>query len=149
MEQLFSTFGVNWKLLLIQAVNFGILLVALRHFLYGPIMKMIDDRREKIAAGVRAAEAAAQRLADAKAESEGLVGAGAREAEDLVASARANAGSRSEEIISAAEIRAEGIVKEAQASAEEAKRRALKESEKEIAKVAILAAEKLLKEKHA
>ena len=149
MEQLFSTFGINWKLLLIQAVNFGVLLVALRYFLYGPVMKIIDDRREKIAEGVRAAEAAAQRLADAKTESEGLVGAGVREAEGLVASARTSAGARSDEIIGAAESRAEGILKEAQAHAAEAKRLALKESEREIAKAAMLAAEKILKEKHA
>jgi len=56
MSELFSAFGVNWKLLLIQAVNFGLLLAALTYFLYKPILKIIDERREKVAEGVRTAE---------------------------------------------------------------------------------------------
>lgn len=149
MEQLFSTFGINWKLLVIQAVNFSILLLALRYFLYGPIMNIIDERRAKIAEGVRASDAAAQRLADAKTEADGMVGTAVREAEGLVASARTSASARTEELVGVAEARAEGIIKDAQASALEAKRQAIKESEKEIAKIAMLAAEKILKEKHA
>jgi F0F1-type ATP synthase membrane subunit b/b' len=54
-------------------------------------MKTIDERRSKIAEGVRAAEAADQRLADAQEESSRLVGEGAREAEGLVAAARIRA----------------------------------------------------------
>jgi N utilization substance protein A len=49
MEQLFTTFGVNWKLLVIQAVNFTVLLTALSYFLYRPLMKVLDDRKATIA----------------------------------------------------------------------------------------------------
>jgi len=148
MDQLFATFGINWKLLLIQGVNFGVLLVALSYFLYRPVMKMLDERREKIAEGVRAAEAAQQRLAAAKEEGETLVGDAAREAESLVAAARVRADEKGAEIVSGAETKAESIVREATARAEESQRRAMQESEKEIAKAAMLAAEKILAAKH-
>ncbi|MDP2650464.1 MAG: ATP synthase F0 subunit B, partial [bacterium] len=128
MEQLFAAFGVNWKLLLVQAVNFGLLLSALTYFLYKPVLRMIDERREKVAEGVRVAQEADRKLADAKAESEGIVGDAAREAEGLVATARTRAEEKGAEIVKAAEARANATLKDAQARAEEAKRLALQES---------------------
>ena len=147
MGELFATFGVNWKLLFIQAINFGLLLSVLTYFLYKPILRIIDERREKIAEGVRTAEAAERKLADAKTESEGIVGSAAREAEGLVASARSRADEKGSEIMKAAEARAAATLKEAGERAEEAQRQALKESEREIARAAMLAAEKILREK--
>jgi F-type H+-transporting ATPase subunit b len=145
MNQLFSAFGIDWRLLIIQAVNFGVLLCALTYFLYRPITKMIDDRRAKIAEGVRMAEAANQHLADAKTEGEGMVGAAAREAEALVAAGRSRADEKGSEILHAAEARADAVMKDAAARAEEAQRMALQASERDIARVAMLAAEKILR----
>ena len=145
MGELFSTFGVDWRLLIIQAVNFGLLLSVLTYFLYKPILQIIDERREKIAEGVRTAEAAGRKLADAKVEGEGIVGGAAREAEALVASARGRADERGAEIVKLAEARAAATLKEASERAEEAKRQVMKESEREIARAAMLAAEKILR----
>jgi len=147
MQELFATFGVNWKLLLIQALNFGALLAILTYFLYKPILRIIDERREKIAEGVRTAEAASRRLEEAKTEGEQLVGGAAREAESIIATARTRADERASEIVKGAETRAASTLSDAAERAEEAKRQALKESEREIARAAMLAAEKILREK--
>ena len=149
MDQLFAAFGVNWKLLFIQAVNFGLLLSLLTYLLYKPLLRIIDERREKVAEGVRTAQEAARTLADAKTESEGIVGTAAREAETLVATARARADEKGHEIVKAAESRADGVMKDAAARAEEAQRNAMQESAKDIARAAMLAAEKVLREKSA
>ena|SRR3989344_4545797 len=149
MSELFAAFGINWQLLLVQALNFGVLLYVLWYFLYTPILKLIDDRQKKIAEGVQTAEAAERKLADAKTESEGIVGGAAREAEALVASARGRADERAAEIVKMAEVRAAATTKEAAERAEEAQRQIMKESEREIARAAMLAAEKILKEKSA
>lgn len=149
MGELFAAFGIDWKLLLVQAVNFGVLLAVLTYFLYKPILRIIDERREKAAEGVRAAEEANRRLADAKREGEKTVGEAAREAEQLVAAARARAEEKQNEIMREAETRAANLMKEAHDRAEEAKRTALQESSKEIARAAMLAAEKILREKSA
>ncbi len=145
MQELFAAFGINWKLLLVQAFNFGLLLAVLWYFLYEPVLKLIDDRRKKIAEGVQNAEAAARRLAEAKAEGEGIIGGASREAEGIVASARSRAEDKAEEIVKEAESRASSLLKDAALRAEEAKRQALKESEREIARAAMLAAEKILR----
>src|SRR3989344_406611 len=140
MSELFAAFGINWHLLLVQAINFGLLLFVLWYFLYTPILKLIDDRRKKIADGVKTAEAADQKLADAQVEGEGIVGTAAREAETLVANARGRADEKAGEIVKAAEARANSVL-------EEANGMALAESSKEIARAAMLAAEKILNSK--
>ncbi len=147
MEQLITTFGINWKLLLIQAINFGVLLGALTYFLYTPLMKVIDDRREKIAEGVRTAEAAARRLDEAKAEGDSLVGEAAKRAEGLVASARMQADEKASAIAKDAQTRADNLMVETKARAEEEKRQMMLSSEREIARAAMLVAEKILREK--
>ena len=149
MEQLFTAFGINWHLLLVQAINFGVLLAALTYFLYRPIMKVIDDRREKIAEGVRTAEAASRRLAEAKAEGDQMVGDAAKEAEGLVAAARQKAEERAGTITKDAQSRADQMMVDAKLRAEEEKRQMMAQSEREIARAAMLAAEKILKEKAA
>ena len=147
MSELFAAFGINWQLLIVQAINFGLLLFVLWYFLYTPILKIIDDRQKKIADGVKTAEAAERKLADAQVEGEGIVGTAAREAETLVATARGRAGEKGNEMVRGGEAGANAVLEEASARAEEAKRMALSESSKEIARAAMLAAEKILNSK--
>jgi len=149
MSELFAVFGVNWKLLIIQAFNFGALLAILTYFLYKPLFRIISERQEKVAEGVRAAEEADQKLKDADGKSKHIIGEASREAEGLVATARAHAQERGDGIIKAAEERAAASLKDAQMKAAEARRSALEESKKEIARAAMLAAEKILREKNA
>lgn len=147
MDQLFATFGINWKLFTMQMVNFGLLLWVLWKFVYTPVLAMIDQRREEIAEGVRKAEAADRRLAEADLEGKSLVAAAGKEGESLVAAARARADEKATEIVKTAEAKAAAALSDATARAEEAKRKALQESEKEIARAAMLAAEKILAHK--
>jgi len=149
MSALFETFGIDWHLLLIQAVNFGLLLVALSYFLYKPVLRIIDERREKVAEGVRLAESATRRLAEANEEGDKLVGEAAKKAEVLAASSRASAEQKGVGILKDAQTRAEAVLAEAQVRAEEVKRQTIASSEREIARAAMLAAEKLLREKSA
>lgn len=145
MEALISAFGLDWKLLLIQGINFGILLVGLTYFLYTPVLNLIDERRKMVADGVRQAQEADRVLADSKRRGDETIGSAAREAEGLIASARSRADDVGGEIVRDAEAKAHAIMVEANARAEEAKRQALIESEKEITKAAVLAAEKILR----
>lgn len=145
MEQLFDTFGIDWKLLVAQAVNFGILLVVLRYVLYKPIMKTLDERRAKIEQGVKDAEEASVKLAEADTEAGARIAAADTEAEALVANARDAASSEKSRIVKEAEERAMRLTADAEARAEESKAKALRESEQEIARLAILAAEKAMR----
>lgn len=46
--ELLTTLGVNAGMLIAQLLNFGILLVALTWLLYKPVLKVINDRRERV-----------------------------------------------------------------------------------------------------
>jgi F-type H+-transporting ATPase subunit b len=145
MDSLLDAFGINGKLLLAQLVNFGVLFAALTWLLYKPVMKTLDERRAKIAKGVEDAEAASLKLAAADAEAEKAVKAAETEAEGIVAMARDAAGAEKARIVKEADARAAQIAADADARAKEAAAKALRESEKEIARLAILAAEKAVR----
>lgn len=57
-----NQFGVQPTLLLAQAVNFFILLFILKKFLYAPILKVLDERKKKIAGSLKDAEEIEKRL---------------------------------------------------------------------------------------
>jgi F-type H+-transporting ATPase subunit b len=62
MDQLLSQLGIDWRLLISQAVNFFLLLVVLRVFVYKPLLKLLHDRRARIEEGITKAEEADRRL---------------------------------------------------------------------------------------
>ena len=62
MSQLFSQLGVDWHLLLSQAVNFLLLLIILRLVAYKPLLELLRKRRERIEEGLGKAEEADKRL---------------------------------------------------------------------------------------
>lgn len=148
MGELFAAFGLDWKLLLVQVVNFSVLLVILWKFLYTPVLRMIDKRRGTIAEAVQKAEAADRRLFEADEEGKSIVANAGRDAEGLVAAGRSKASQEGAEILKRTQEKADQLLVEANARAEEAKRLALVAGQKEIARAAMLAAEKILKEKH-
>jgi F-type H+-transporting ATPase subunit b len=62
MNALFEQLGINWKLFLSQTVNFFILLIVLRAFVYKPLLIVIKKRNDKIKEGLAKAEEADIRL---------------------------------------------------------------------------------------
>jgi F-type H+-transporting ATPase subunit b len=62
MSQLFSQLGIDWRLLISQAVNFLLLLIILRILVYKPLLNLLRKRREKIEEGLAKADEADKRL---------------------------------------------------------------------------------------
>ncbi len=147
MEQLIHAFGIDARLILLQVINFGLLMAVLSYLLYKPVLKVLHERQEKIAQGVKDAEEAGKALASATDEKKGIIAAANKEAEAMAARAKEHAVVKGDELVAAAQVKAEQIAKDAALRSEEMKAAALKESEAEIAKLAVLAAEKVLKER--
>lgn len=144
MGALFAAFGIEWQLLLAQGVNFAIVLVALTYFFYKPVLKMLKEREEKIAGGVRDAEAAARAKSEIEAARDSIISKASADAAGIAARGVEEGKRERAQIIKEAQARAEEVLKSAELQAAEAMRSALKESEKEITRSAILAAEKIL-----
>ena len=148
MQQLFSAFGIDWRLLTAQAVNFGVVLVALWYFLYQPVLRTLEKRRQVIAQGVADAAQAGEVLAGVDREAATRVKNADVKAESIVSAARAAAGIEKAKLLKEAEDRAATVSKDAEMRAAETATRARRESEQDIARLAILAAEKIMKQKH-
>lgn len=145
MAELFAAFGINWKLLLAQGFNFGVLLLALWWFLYRPVLAMLDERRAVMEKGVQDAEAAASKLASADGEGKEIVTKASQAADSLLAAARTRAEEKSTSIVEEARAKAEAEIRDARARAEAEAEAIRHAGEKEIARAAVLAAEKILR----
>lgn len=148
MQQLFLAFGIDWHLLAAQAVNFAIVLVALWYFLYKPVLAVLAKRQELVAKGVEDARQAGEMLAGADSEAQKRVMVAAGEADAIVSAARESANAEKARLLKEAEARAVAVTKDAEARATEVSARALRESEKDVARLSILAAEKILRQQH-
>jgi F-type H+-transporting ATPase subunit b len=147
MEQLIHAFGIDVKLIVVQIINFVILMGTLSYFLYKPVLKVLADREEKVAQGIKDAEAAAAAKADAEKQKQYILTAAHTEADKVAQNAKAFADEKSVSILADAQDKAASVIKDAETKGEEIKTQARRESEAEIAKIAILAAEKVLREK--
>lgn len=147
MGELFGTFGINVPLLLTQAVNFGVALIVLWLFLFKPLMKVIAERRDKIAQGVADAEAAAKKVEEVERERAGIITKAERDAEDAVAKGVEEGKRERAGIVERAQSQSDTILSDARAQAKELQRQAEKAAEKQVAQAAILAAEKILASK--
>jgi F-type H+-transporting ATPase subunit b len=147
MEQLIDTFGIDWRILLIQIANFGILAGLLWYLLYKPIVKLIEDRRAQIIKGVADAERAEAALKDADAKKTDIVASASIEAEKIIASSREAGKEKEALLVKGAQEKYDRMLKEADMKSEEIKRSALDESKEEIARLIVLGVEKTLREK--
>lgn len=144
MDGLIHAFGVDIKLIATSIVNFAILAGALGYFLYKPVLRILDEREKAIAQGVKDAADAARLVADADVKYAEVITAAETEASELVLRAKKHADEKGAEIVGDAQDKAAHVAKDAAAKREEIIASAKRESEAEIAKLAVLAAEKLL-----
>ncbi len=143
MNALLAAFGIDWRLLLINLLNFGLLFWLLSHYLYGPLTRMLESRREKIAEGVRNAAEAEQKLEEIAGLRAAMLADTGKQADQLLADARAVAAEKERKIIADGEANAAVIISDAKRQADELQAQALVESKKEAAKLIVLGMEKL------
>ncbi len=62
MEKFIHEFGINWKLLVAQIINFAVVVFVLAKFVYKPMVKMLDQRTKKIEDGISFADKAKKEL---------------------------------------------------------------------------------------
>jgi len=145
MENLFEAFGIDGKLIIAQAINFAILILVLQYFLYKPVLKMITERNAMIAKGVEDADKAQTLLLSADHSATTLLQGAEKEAGEIVGTARLEATDEKNRIAKEAQEQADRISKDAHTRSMEESAKMLRESEHEIARLALLAAEKAMR----
>lgn len=146
MEQIVSVFGINWKLLLIQGVNFALLLAILYKFLYKPVLHMVDTRRAKIENAIKDSERMEIELGHAEAERSRIVRDATKKGDDLIDAAKKHAEAEEHNIMKEAHRKAVHVLSEAERRTNLEHDEMLKNAEREVARLAVLSAEKILRQ---
>lgn len=147
MEELIKTFHIDWKLIIAQLVNFAIVLFVLKRYAYGPVLKMMTERSDKIEKGIKDAEHAHKKLAEiAEKEQEVLVEA-RKQASEIIAAAEAVALKNKDEIIAESKQQAEKLLADAAKKIEAEKNQMMQEVRTQIADLVVAATGKVIDEK--
>jgi F-type H+-transporting ATPase subunit b len=136
--------GINLGYLLSQAVNFFILFFLLRAVLYKPLLKMMDDRRDRIAEGVNNARRAEEALASAEADKQAVLDEARAEAQRVIAEARQRAEETASQIKAEARDEATRIVNQARDDAGKEQEMLLTDMREQIVSLSMAAAHHLI-----
>ena len=140
MEEL----GFNLPSLLVFLANFAILLVILYFFAYKPILKMLDERSERIRESLEAAEQAKQQAAESEARTQEHLQEARREGQKLLEQARALAEKFREDEMAKAREEAEAFIARARQEIQQERDGAVEEVKRHFAVLAIQAAERVI-----
>jgi F-type H+-transporting ATPase subunit b len=138
--------GINWQLLIAEIINFGVLLLILKRFLYKPLLNLFETRRLKIEEGVKKSEEAEKSLQKIRALGEEIKEKGEEKAKEIVAGAEQKGQEKAKFILAAAEEEKVKIIEKAKKTAEIEREAAREQQAKESINLAFALAEKVLKE---
>ena len=115
MDSLIDTFHIDWRLIIAQMVNFGIVIIVLYKFAIKPLGKLMEDRSAKIAGGLTDAKKHKELLGETEAEYKKVIAEARKESQELISVAKKDAESVREDLIAKAKTDAEKVVTQGKA----------------------------------
>jgi F-type H+-transporting ATPase subunit b len=125
-------------------VAFGITLLVLKRYAFGPIQKVIDDRRERIRRAIEEADNARDEARKLLEEHRALIGQARHDAEDILAEARRVAEAQRVRVREETEADRQRRLEETRRQIEAETRRAIDQIRSEVADLTLLATEKVV-----
>ncbi len=138
--------GISWQALLSQIVCFGILLALLVMFAYRPIMRMLDERSNRIKDSMDKAEEIKQEAARAGVMVKEQLDSARKDGQSIVAQAEQLGERLREEAREEAKKEGEAILARAQAEIGRERDEAIDRLRAEFVDLSLMAAEKVIKE---
>lgn len=138
--------GINLGFFLFQLLNFGIIFFVLARWVWPRVIKMLDERAERIAQGVEDARVAEEARENAEREREKLLRQTQVEVQKIMEEAKQRGREQGEQVLRDAQQEAEQIRVQAHTQAEEERSHILGEARGQIVDLAIAAANHLIGE---
>jgi len=138
--------GLNLGFLIVQILNFAIIMVVLIAWVYKPLMNMLQKRREKIEKGLEDAQVAADARANAEKDAEALKADAQAKAAQMIREATEKAEAANRDVRAAAEAEMANARKAGLVEMETEKERALNELRVHVTALAIAAAQRIIGE---
>ena len=139
--------GFDWPVALANFVNFLIIFYILKRFAFGPISKVLSDRRKKIEQGLTDAKKAETSLMMAEEERKRIVTEAEREGDKLITKAREAETAFLSSARDKGKEEVKGMLVEAHEQIASEKAAMRRELSKETADLVIASTEKVLREK--
>ncbi len=139
-----GTLGIDGGIFVAQLVNFLIVLLVLWKFAYKPIVKMLDQRSERIEKSIRDAEHVEKRVAALEDERKEIVAEARAEAAKVMELARADAEAMRTDMVEKAKREVERVVVNGKAQLKADQEAMMREARKELADIAVSAAKRIL-----
>lgn len=136
-------FGLNGQMFTAQLINFLLVLLVLWRFAYRPIVKMLDERQEKIEKSVRQADEIEKRVSDIENEREEILNIARKEAQEIAEKAHQHGEARREEIVSAAKREVERVISKGKEQLTAEKETMMRDLRKDIIDIAVKAATRI------
>jgi len=138
--------GINLGYLVSQIFNFTLLAVLLYFVAYKPVMRMLDDRSERIKKGLEDAEAASRRAAEMEQEFELRIGEARREGQEIIAQATQMSETARQEILEKSRQEARAQIDKARGEIERERDLAMAELRQQVAELSLMISEKVIGE---
>jgi len=122
MEELISTFHIDWKLMIAQIVNFGLVFMALYFIAAKPLSKLMKDRTKEITDGLDNAKKAELEVQNANIKKEEIVKEAKNDAKQIISASQTDGKEIIKEAKDKAILEKEEIVKQAKIEAEKEKK---------------------------
>lgn len=144
--EILQDFGVDWRLLIAQIINFAILLFLLRLLLYKPILKMLDERKKRIIESIEHAQEIEERMQKLEEETARLMSEARAQADAALKEANQIAKSQANELLTKTQVQAAVLVEKAREQNKAEFDQMRRELKQEVADVAVNAAQKAVSE---
>lgn len=139
--------GVDAKALVIQIITFALAFWVLRRYAFGPIMRVMQERRETIEKGVELGEKMQKQQAELDAKVQKTLADARAQADQVLSGANEEAKATVREAEDKARAKAEGILAEAEGRIAQDTARARQKLEKELVGLISEATEAIIDEK--
>lgn len=136
--------GINGWQLLVQLIAFIAFVFLLWRFALGPIVRVLDQRQDRIRESLEAAERMQAELKETQARNEEAMAQARREAQEVLSSARQNAEQIEARAREKAEASADEFLNRAQETLRQETAQARQTLRQEVADLAVMAAGKIL-----
>lgn len=148
MEEFVQTFHIDWKLMIAQIINFGLVFLVFYFLAAKPLRKLMKERTEEIEGGLTNAKTNEELLKATKSEYESALQKARLEADAIFSESKKEVLKKREEMIENAKAEVASMIDSGKKSLEHEKTKMVNDAKNELASLAILAAEKVMQDKN-
>jgi F-type H+-transporting ATPase subunit b len=144
MDSLITTFHIDWKIIVAQAINFGIVFLVLYFFALKPLKKLMAERSDRIARGLDDAKTNAELVTKTQKEYENVLSKARVEANEIFQAGKKEAEENKAVMMAKAQTEVENMIASGKKALEAEKIKMVDEAKNEIVSLVVRATEKLL-----